>query len=91
MKQLRKLSIVFLAGLLQSGCMGVPEGATVVTAFDLDRYLGTWYEIARMDHRVERGMSIVTANSPRRRRSCFDLGRRRTVVACLPRSTPSRS
>ena len=28
---------------------------------DLNRYLGTWYEIARMDHVFERGMDNVTA------------------------------
>jgi len=33
-----------------------------VEKFDLDRYLGAWYEIARMDHSFERGMSNVTAN-----------------------------
>lgn len=46
---------------MQSGCTGIPEGAKVVTGFELDRYLGTWYEIARLDHRFERGMSNVTA------------------------------
>lgn len=34
---------------------------TVVTGFDLNRYLGTWYEVARLDHRFERGLSDVTA------------------------------
>jgi apolipoprotein D and lipocalin family protein len=29
---------------------------------ELDRYLGTWYEIARLDHRFERGLSRVSAN-----------------------------
>lgn len=32
-----------------------------VRNFELDRYLGTWYEIARMDHSFERGLSNVTA------------------------------
>ena len=45
-----------------TGCTGVPDGVEVVTGFDLNRYLGTWYEIARLDHRFERGMSSVTAN-----------------------------
>ena len=35
---------------------------TVVTDFELDRYLGTWYEIARYDHSFERGLVGVTAN-----------------------------
>ena len=32
-----------------------------VKNFDLDRYLGRWYEIARYDHRFERDMDYVTA------------------------------
>lgn len=54
-------TVALLAAFLQSGCTGVPEGIEVVTEFDLKRYLGTWYEVARLDHRFERGMSNVTA------------------------------
>lgn len=32
-----------------------------ITGFELEKYLGTWYEVARMDHSFERGMSHVTA------------------------------
>jgi apolipoprotein D and lipocalin family protein len=32
-----------------------------VTGFDLNRYLGKWYEIARLDHSFERGLSNVSA------------------------------
>ena len=35
---------------------------TVVKEFDIERYLGTWYEIARYDHKFERGLVGVTAN-----------------------------
>lgn len=38
-----------------------PKGVTVVNNFDAKRYLGTWYEIARFDHRFERGLDKVTA------------------------------
>lgn len=55
------VSIVFLTAVLQSGCTGVPDGVEVVSEFELSRYLGTWYEIARLDHSFERGMSNVTA------------------------------
>lgn len=48
-----------IAGL--SGCLGVPEGARPVDDFALDKYLGKWYEIARLDHSFERGLSNVTA------------------------------
>ncbi len=45
----------------QAGCTGVPDGVHTVKDFELPRYLGTWYEIARLDHRFERGLSQVTA------------------------------
>jgi apolipoprotein D and lipocalin family protein len=56
-----RLLAAFLALGLNSGCTGVPKGVSVVTDFDLERYLGTWYEIARLDHSFERGLSQVTA------------------------------
>lgn len=39
-----------------------PRGVTVVRPFEVQRFLGTWYEIARFDHRFERGLEKVTAN-----------------------------
>lgn len=56
------IAITLLTIALQSGCSGIPEGVQAVSGFELDRYLGTWYEVARLDHRFERGMSNVTAN-----------------------------
>jgi apolipoprotein D and lipocalin family protein len=47
--------------LLLCGCAKIPSGVTVVQGFDLDRYLGTWYEIARLDHSFERGLTRVKA------------------------------
>jgi lipocalin len=35
---------------------------TVVNELDIQKYLGTWYEIARYNHRFERGLLGVTAN-----------------------------
>lgn len=57
---------VMLAGLLcglifSSGCTGIPQGVKPVQDFELERYLGQWYEIARLDHSFERGLSQVTA------------------------------
>ena len=43
------------------GCLGMPEPVTPVSGFELDRYLGKWYEIARLDHSFEKGMEQVTA------------------------------
>jgi len=47
--------------LLLGGCLGTPPGVTPVENFDAQRYLGTWYEIARLDHVFERGLDGVTA------------------------------
>lgn len=44
-----------------SAANSMPDGAEAVTGFSLERYLGTWYEIARLDHRFERGLTEVTA------------------------------
>jgi lipocalin len=56
---------VFVWGLmiafLFTGCVGVPKGVQPVQGFALDRYMGRWYEIARLDHSFERGLSHVTA------------------------------
>jgi len=52
--------------LLLAGCTGLPPGVTPVSGFQAERYLGTWYEIARLDHSFERGMSRVTAEYTRR-------------------------
>ncbi len=47
--------------LLLGGCLGTPPGLEPVANFDVQRYLGTWYEIARLDHVFERGLDGVTA------------------------------
>jgi apolipoprotein D and lipocalin family protein len=39
-----------------------PEGLSAVYPFDVRRYAGTWYEIARLDHSFERGLSDVSAS-----------------------------
>lgn len=47
--------------ILLAGCTGLPDGIEPVDNFNKDRYLGTWYEIARLDHSFEEGLSRVTA------------------------------
>ena len=47
--------------VLTGGCTGIPKGIAAVEDFALERYLGRWYEIARLDHSFERGLSRVTA------------------------------
>jgi apolipoprotein D and lipocalin family protein len=57
---MKKILLGTMATLL-SGCLGMPESVKPVQGFELDRYLGKWYEIARLDHSFERGMEQVTA------------------------------
>ncbi|MDD2391070.1 MAG: lipocalin family protein [Desulfobacterales bacterium] len=54
-------SLFFFIPIIISGCAGIPANVSLVTGFDIDRYLGTWYEIARLDHSFERGLERVTA------------------------------
>lgn len=54
--------IGFLLLVLLSGCTGIAPGIAPVSNFEIDRYTGQWYEIARLDHSFERGLSHVTAN-----------------------------
>jgi len=58
---MHRFLIISLATLL-FGCQGLPQGVQPVTGFEVNRYLGTWYEIARLDHSFERGLSKVTAD-----------------------------
>ena len=55
-----------LATAILGGCASAPEGLQPVTGFQADRYLGTWYEIARLDHSFERGLSKATAEYSKR-------------------------
>ena len=61
---------IAIAGVLISfgvaGCVGAPEGIKPADGFEVDRYLGKWYEIARLDHSFERGLSNVTATYAKR-------------------------
>ncbi len=48
--------------LALSACSTLPpQGITAVTGFEPARYSGKWYEIARLDHRFERGLTDVSA------------------------------
>ena len=53
---------VIILLLLLFGCTGIPENVRPVDNFALESYLGKWYEIARLDHSFERGLTRVTAD-----------------------------
>lgn len=56
-----KKLVISLSLLLLSGCLGMPKKIAPVNDFELARYLGNWYEIARLDHSFERGLEQVSA------------------------------
>ncbi len=56
---MKKILILFV--LLATGCVSIPDNITPVTSFQIERYLGKWYEIARLDHRFERGLTQISA------------------------------
>ena len=55
------------AAAVLAGCasMQPPQGIAAVSPFDLARYEGRWYELARLDHSFERGMMDVSATYQR--------------------------
>ncbi len=77
MKQFGVVSMLkhalLLAPAALTGCVGLPSGIRPVQDFDIDRYLGKWYEIARLDHRFERGLTDVTATYTRREDGKIDV------------------
>lgn len=58
-------SLVIILGAL-CGCIRPPDGVPTVKPFAVERYLGRWYEIARLDHSFERGLTDVSADYRRR-------------------------
>lgn len=56
---MKKLTAIL--ALILCGCIGIPANVKPVENFQLERYLGKWYEIARLDHSFERGLTRVTA------------------------------
>ncbi len=57
-----KTLLIALCFCLASCSTSPPKGVVVVPQFELQRYLGNWYEIARLDHSFEKGMTNTSAN-----------------------------
>ena len=56
---MKKFIIIF--AFLVVSCVGIPDGVKPVDRFQIERYTGKWYEIARLDHSFDRGLTHVTA------------------------------
>ena len=60
---LRLLALMFTTIALLTACAtsSPPPGIAAVTPFDLQRYQGQWFELARLDHIFERGLTDASA------------------------------
>ncbi|BAP32092.1 lipoprotein Blc [Chryseobacterium sp. StRB126] len=60
-----RVTFIVLLGLVLlntlTSCSSMPEKARPVSPFDVNRYLGTWYEIARFDYRFEKDLDNAIA------------------------------
>lgn len=53
------INAVAMAGLFS--CSTIPKGVRAVEPFEKERYLGKWYEIARIDFKYEKDLNNTTA------------------------------
>ena len=60
MKKLINLSMIAIA-LSFTACQAIPKGAKPVTNFEAKKYIGEWYEIARLDFKFERNLNNTKA------------------------------
>ncbi|MDD9177229.1 MULTISPECIES: lipocalin family protein [Aliivibrio] len=60
-KRITKMGFIGTLLFMLSGCLGMPKGVEPVSGFELNRYLGKWYEVARLNHSFEEGLSKVSA------------------------------
>lgn len=58
---MKKNALLILLLCMVCGCTKLTVDNSVVDSLDVNRYLGEWYEIARYDHRFERGMENTRA------------------------------
>jgi apolipoprotein D and lipocalin family protein len=54
--------VTLLLAILATACLGPRHDIPAVTGFDAQRYLGLWYEIARLPHGFEKDLIAVTAD-----------------------------
>ncbi len=59
--KLAKVYTFFMSLFSFVSCATIPQGVTAVSPFSVDKYLGKWYEVARFDHKFERGLTHVVA------------------------------
>jgi apolipoprotein D and lipocalin family protein len=61
MKTLTMVSYLIPILLALCSCSTIPRGVVAVKPFNKEKYLGKWYEIARLDFKYERNLNNTTA------------------------------
>jgi len=56
-----RIILITVFAFLQIACTGIAKDISPVDGLQSEKYLGKWYEIARLDHSFERGMINVSA------------------------------
>lgn len=55
------ISVLILTIIMITSCSTIPKGVTAVSPFEKEKYLGKWYEIARLDFVFEKDLNNTTA------------------------------
>ena len=58
---LGSLTLLSASLLVMNSCNSLPKGLRTIQDFDKDKYLGNWYEIARLDFVFEKNLNNTTA------------------------------
>lgn len=58
---MKRIFAILSAIIILTSCSSIPEGAEAVRDFDIEKYMGTWYEIARFDFRFEKDLDNTSA------------------------------
>lgn len=60
----RRINYLLIMVIIMIGfnsCATIPKGAVAIKPFDKEKYLGKWYEIARLDFKYEKNLNNTTA------------------------------
>lgn len=60
-KPIIKSLIIIIIFISFTACSSIPKGVQAVTPFEKEKFLGKWYEIARLDYYFEKNLSNNTA------------------------------
>ncbi len=58
---MKQIVLLLISISLMFSCQSIPKKAVAINNFDVKKYLGKWYEIARFDFKFERGLNNTTA------------------------------